>query len=408
MLVDGCRLPFAKSQTIYNDLMSYDLAREAIKGLLAKSAVDPNMVDYVVMGTVIQDVTTSNIAREAALGAGIPKTVPAHTVTQACISSSQAICTGVEKILSGQAHIVIAGGSETFSDVPIRFSLPMRKKFLLVNKTMKAKGMRGVLQMMLKGLKLSHLTPVAPAIKNFHTQEVMGHSSDRLAARFNVSREEQDQYAVEAHQKAAAAHAEGVYRDEIIPFRGSREENGINAESTLEKLSTFKPAFIKPHGTHTAANSSFLTDGSAATLLMSEAKAKELGYTPRAAFKDWTFVAVDPFEDLLLGPAFAIQKILEQNNLKLSDIDHFEIHEAFAGQVLSNLNALEEFGVGTLDRSKLNIWGGSLTLGHPFGATGSRLANTAATRLERQGGQYALIAACADSGLAHACIMERV
>lgn len=408
MVVDGCRLPFSKSLTTYNDLMSYDLSREAIKGLLTKTAVSPNDIDYVLMGTVIQDVTTSNIAREAALGAGIPSSVPAHTITQACISSSQTICSGAEKILSGKAGVVIAGGSETFSDVPIRFSLELRKKFLQVNKVMKSKGTAGVLQMFLKGFKMKHLAPVAPAIQNFHTREIMGHSSDRLAARFKVSREEQDEYALLSHQNAAAAHAAGEYNDEVIPFNGSREENGISGDSKLEKLASLKPAFVKPHGTHTAANSSFLTDGGAATLLMSEERAKELGQTPKAVLKDWTFVGVDPFEDLLLGPAFAIQQLLEKNGLKLADIDHFEIHEAFAGQVLANLNALEEFGVGKLDRSKLNTWGGSLALGHPFGATGSRLVTTAANKLHRKGGKYALTAACADSGLANATLLESV
>lgn len=417
VIVDGVRTPFAKSMTQYNDLLSYDLSVLAIKGLLTKTALPVDAVDYVLMGTVIQEVRTSNLAREAALGAGLPQHVPAHTVTQACISSSQAIATGAEKILSGKADVVIAGGSETFSDVPIRFSRPLRAKLLQVNKALK-RGPLQAMRMMAKNLKLKDLAPEAPAIQNFQTGEVMGHSSDRLAARFGVTREEQDAYAVASHTKAAHAHQEGWYDEEIIPFHGSRTENGIVTQPDVEKMAALKPAFVKPHGTHTAANASFLTDGGAATLLMSEEKALEMGYTPKAVIKDWHFVAVDPFEDLLLGPTFGIHEILQNNDLTLDDFEHIEIHEAFAGQVLANLNAMadETFGkdilkrdgaVGKVDRSKLNTWGGSLSLGHPFGATGSRMANTAANKLHRLGGKYALLAACADSGLAHACILEK-
>ncbi|KAF4316682.1 hypothetical protein JM18_008249 [Phytophthora kernoviae] len=416
VVVDGVRLPFARSGTVYKDVIAYDMMRDAFKGLIDKTAIDPKNIDYVLAGTVIQEVGTSNIAREAALGAGIPKNVPAHTVTQACISSSQAICAGAEKILSGKADVVLAGGVETFSDVPIRYSKPIRERLINANKAMK-EGPLGALKL-LKGLKLKDLAPVAPAIQNFHTREIMGSSSDRLATRFGVTRQEMDQYTIDAHQKAYRAHVEGKYKGEILSYKGSTEENGVNPNSTLEKISTIKPAFIKPHGTHTAANSSFLTDGAAATLIMSEEKALQLGYKPKSILKDWTFVGVDPFETLLLGPAYGIQQILAKNKLKLEDIDYFEIHEAFAGQVLANLNALSEakyckelFGldkpVGRVPSEKLNTWGGSLSLGHPFGATGSRLVNTASNKLQKEGGKYALLAACADSGLAYVGLIEK-
>ncbi|ETW08203.1 hypothetical protein H310_00852 [Aphanomyces invadans] len=416
VVVDGIRLPFHKSGTVYNDLMAYDLMRDAIKGLLVKTAIDPAKIDYVLCGTVIQEVRTSNIAREAALGAGIPKNIPAHTVTQACISSSQAIATGAEKILAGNAEIVLAGGVETFSDVPIRFSRPIRKRLINSAKALKA-GPAGILKL-LSGLKLSDLAPEAPAIKNFHTNEVMGNSSDRLSARFGVTRKEMDEFSIKSHQNAAKAHAEGKYDGEIVPYMGTTLENGINPDSNYEKVSSLKPAFVKPHGTHTAANSSFLTDGSAATLLMSESKALELGYTPKSVLLDSVFVGVDPFESLLLGPAYGIAQILQKNNLKLDDIDHFDIHEAFAGQVLANLKALadedfckHEFGwsgaVGRVNHDKLNTWGGSLALGHPFGATGSRLVNTGSNKLVKEGGKYSLLAACADSGLAYVGLLQK-
>ncbi|GMH82741.1 hypothetical protein TL16_g09364 [Triparma laevis f. inornata] len=326
VMVDGIRLPFAMQSTIYNDLLAVDLQRLALKSLLTKTALDPAMVDYVLCGTVIQETKTSNIAREASMGAGIPLSVPSHTVTQACISSSVAICTAAEKIMAGQADVVIAGGVETFSDVPIRFSRKVRQKLIGAPKAMK-KGPAGIAGL-LKGLKPGDLAPEAPAIANFTTGEVMGVSSDRLSA-----------------------------------------------------------------------------------------KALELGFKPKSYIRDWAFVACDPFEELLLGPTYGAKKCLDSMNLTMDDIGVFEIHEAFAGQVLSNLTAMnsqtfadQRFNgkkVGEIDQSKMNTKGGSLSLGHPFGATGSRLVSTASNRLQREEQRFALLAACADGGLGHAAILER-
>lgn len=221
-----------------------------------------------------------------------------------------------------------------------------------------------------------------------------------------------------SHQRAAKAHADGLYVDEIVAVDGNVTENGIKGDSTIEKVSKLPPAFIKPHGTHTAANSSYLTDGASAVLIMSEEKALQLGYKPKAYIRGWTYVGVDPFDELLLGPTFATEKLLRQNNLSLSDIGVLEIHEAFAGQVLSNFAAMssEKFAkdrfpsgkpVGRFDMAKTNVLGGSLAVGHPFGATGGRLVTTASNRLQREQQRYALITACADGGLAHACLLER-
>lgn len=413
--ISCCRIPFTLGGSVYKDYLAVDLGRLVLKGLITKTALDPALVDYLYMGTVIQEPRTSNIAREAGFGAGIPIHVPSHTVTQACISANQAITSGAEKILTGQADIVIAGGAETFSDVPIRFSKPIRQRLLNLSKAMK-KGPMGALGL-LKGLKLGDLAPEAPAIANYTTGEVMGHSSDRLAAKFGVSRREQDEYTVLTHKRAAEAHAKGLYKDEIYPVDGNITENGIKGDTSYEKVSKLSPAFIKPHGTHTAANSSFLTDGAAATLLMSEEKALQLGYKPKAYLRTWAYVGVDPFEELLLGPTFATKKVLDNLKLKLSDIGVIEFHEAFAGQVLANIRAMssDKFAkerwnseaIGAFDFDKMNTLGGSLALGHPFGATGARLVTTAANRLQREGHRYALLAACADGGLAHGCILER-
>mmetsp|Transcript_13583 Transcript_13583/g.36153 ORF Transcript_13583/g.36153 Transcript_13583/m.36153 type:complete len:443 (-) Transcript_13583:28-1356(-) len=420
VVVDGARIPFAMAGTKYKDQMAVDLMRYALRGLLTKTALPVEEVDYVLCGTVVQEPRTSNIAREAAMHAGLPHTIPAHTVSLACVSANAAICQGAEKILSGQADVVIAGGCETFSDVPIRYSRPIRKRLLGAAKAMK-KGPMGALSL-LKGLKLKDFAPEAPSIKNFTTDEVMGHSSDRLATKFGVTREEQDKFTLRSHQNAQQAHDSGIYADELVPgVEGDADlhENGIKASSTPEQLAKLKPAFVKNGaGTHTAANSSFLTDGAAATLIMSESKALELGYKPKAYLNNWTFAAVDPFEEMLLGPTYATAKVLDMAGVSLDEIDVVEFHEAFAGQVLANFNAMKsdefareklgrEAAVGTMQMDRVNPHGGSLSLGHPFGATGARLVTTAANRLQREGGKLALVAACADGGVGHACVLER-
>jgi acetyl-CoA acyltransferase len=404
--------------TIYKDELAVDLQKLAIQGLLTETALPKDQVDYVICGNVIQEVRTSNIAREAAINAGLPNHIGAHTIAQACISSNAAICAGAEKIMTGHAHVVIAGGTETFSDVPIRLTRPIRQKLITLPKAMKKGGMIGAARHMMKGLKIKDLALETPAIANYTTGEVMGVSSDKLSAKFGVGRQEQDEFTVRSHMLAAKAHADGWYKGEVIPYKGSTEENGIKGDSTVESVSKLKPAFIKPHGTHTAANSSFLTDGASASLLMSEEKALELGYKPLAYLRDWSFRACDPFEELLLGPTYCTQELLKRNKLNLEqDIGVYEIHEAFAGQILSNLVAMssqkfadDRFGgvkVGEVDMDRLNTKGGSLALGHPFGATGSRLVTTAARRLQDEQQRFALLAACADGGLGHACILER-
>jgi acetyl-CoA acyltransferase len=419
VVVGGVRIPFALTSSIYEDQLAVDLQRLAIQGLLTQTGLDKTLVDYVICGNVIQEVRTSNIAREAAINVGLPTTVGAHTIAQACISANAAICSGAEKILAGRADVVIAGGCETFSDVPIRLSRPIRQKLITSAKAIKKGGPLGFIRHMTKGLKMKDISLETPAIANYTTGEVMGVSSDRLAAKFGVSRADQDEFAVRSHVNAAAAHSDGFYLNDVIPYKGSTTENGIKSDSTVESVSKLKPAFVKPHGTHTAANSSFLTDGAAATLLMSESRAKELGFKPWAYIRDWSFRACDPFEELLLGPTYCSYEILERNNLNLeSDIGVFEIHEAFAGQILSNLVAMnsesfakEKFNrstkIGEVPLDKVNTKGGSLALGHPFGATGSRLVTTASKRLQQEQQRFALLAACADGGMGHACLLER-
>lgn len=418
VLVDGCRIPFLRSGTDYQDLMAYDLGRMAIAGLLKRNPIDPAIIDRVIMGIVIQEVKTSNIARESALGAGIPKSVPAHTVTMACISSNQAVSSGVDLIRTGQADIIVAGGTETMSDVPIRFQRVLRKKLLEATKY------KSPLEYfkLLKGFKFSHLAPEAPSITEFSTNESMGQSADKLAAAFGASREDQDRFALRSHLLAHKAFEAGILQEEVIPaivpprFNPVDRDNGIRGDSSYEKLAKLRPAFIKPYGTVTAGNASFLTDGASACLLMSEEKALELGLKPKAELVDYVYVAQDPGEELLLGPAYATPKLLKKAGLKKTDINVWEFHEAFAGQIIANLNALNSSTFmnkvgfdpfGEIPMEQFNAWGGSLSIGHPFGATGVRLLTTAANRLIKENGEYAVLAACAAGGQGHAMLIKR-
>ena len=420
VIVDGGRIPFQRSGTGYKKLMAYDLGRMAIEGLIGRANIDGSDIDRVIMGCVIQDVNTSNVARESALGAGLPLSIPAHTVTQACISSNQAISSAVDLIRSGQAEIVLAGGTETMSDIPIRFRRKFRQKLLDARKY---KSLSDWLSFF-KGLRPSDLLPEIPAIAEFSTGETMGESCDRMAAHFGISRRAQDKYSLRSHQLAAKATHEGLLDNELLPaavppdFNTVEQDNGFREDTSMEKLEKLSPAFIKPHGTITAGNSSFLTDGASASLIMNNNKAKELELNPKAYLRAYTYVAQDPKDELLLGPAYATPKVLDAMGLSLSDIDVFEFHEAFAGQILTVLKALDsdKFAkeylnrrqkVGEVPMDKFNLWGGSLSLGHPFGATGTRLVTTAANRLHHEDGRFALVAACAAGGQGHAMILER-
>lgn len=420
VIIDGARIPFQRSGTGYKKLMSYDLGRMAIEGLISRVPINGKELDRVIMGTVIQDVNTSNVARESALGAGIPNEVPAHTVTQACISSNQAITSAMDAIRSGQAKIVLAGGTETMSDIPIRFRKKFRQKLLDARKYKAISDYLGFF----KGLRPSDFLPEIPAIAEFSTGETMGESADRMAAHFGISRQAQDEYALRSHQLAAKATHEGWLDEELLPgivppdFEAIKHDNTFREDTSMDKLQKLNPAFIKPHGTVTAGNSSAFTDGASASVIMEKQEALERGIQPKAILKAYTYVSQDPGDELLLGPAYATPKVLDAMGLELSDIDVFEFHEAFAGQVLTVLKALNsrkfakknlgrDQKVGEIPMDKFNCWGGSLSLGHPFGATGTRLVTTAANRLHHEDGKFALVAACAAGGQGHAIILER-
>ncbi len=419
VVVEAVRTPFLKSNGGFRSLMSWELGREAIKALLAKSGIDPKHIDVVAMGTVVQDPRTSNLAREAMLGAGLPNTIPAFTTTLACISANVAITTVADQIALGKADVAVAGGAESFSDPPIRLSKNLRQALV---KLQKAKGPQDYLAVLSK-LSPADLAPDIPSAAEFSTGLTMGQSCERLARRLGVSRQDSDAFAVRSHVLADRAWREGHYADDVAPvavppgFELVKGDDGYRGDSTTEGIGKLKPAFDKDFGVLTAASSSFLTDGGSAVLLMSREKAKSLGYAAKAIIRDAVYAAGDPLEELLAGPALTIPKLLKKNGLTAADIGVWEIHEAFAAQVVANLRLLaddtfvkERVGVdlhiGELPLDKVNAWGGSLSLGHPFGATGGRLVSTAARRMAVEGARFAVVSGCAAGGHGSAILLE--
>jgi acetyl-CoA acetyltransferase family protein len=418
VFIDGGRTPFLRAQSDFKDFSAYDLARHAMNGLINQTKLDPRLVGHIYFGNVIQDINTSNVARESSLAAGLSDDIPATTLSMACISSNVALTSAYNSIATGQIDGAIVGGVEVMSDIPIRFRKAFRQKLLETQKYRKPTDWLKFF----KGLRPSHLLPEIPSISEFSTGETMGKSCDKMAAKYRVTRREQDEYALQSHHRAAKAEQE--LKSEIYPVALNNGEqiidsdNGVRGDTSMEKLESLRPAFIKPHGTVTAGNASFLTDGASAALVMSEESALKQGYRPKAVIHAYSYVAQRPGDELLIGPAFAVPNVLGQMNLQLNDIDVFEFHEAFAGQMVTVLKALasDDFArnrlnrdqpVGQIPDDKLNRWGGSLSIGHPFAATGIRLVTTAANRLIKENGRYALIAACAAGGQGHAMIIER-
>lgn len=416
VLIDGVRTPFAHSSTNYKNLLAYQLQREAFLSLLKRVNIPKSSIDYIISGSVIQENKTSNVAHEAAATAGLPDTIPCSTTTLACISSNHAITTAMGYLHMGIHEVALCGGVETMSDVPIRLSYSMRQLLLELNK---AKSMGERAAILLK-LRPKHMSLDLPAVAEFTSKETMGHSADRLTQSFQISRKDQDEYALRSHTLADKASKNKLLSDIEGVFVYKKgyidHDNGIRP-TPMEKMGKLRPAFIKPYGTVTAANSSFLTDGASACLLTTEEKAKQLGLKPKAILRDFIYTKADPVDQCLLGPSYAIPRLLNKNKLTMKQIDVVEMHEAFAGQVLSNLAAMDSdyFNetntktkkVGRPDLEKLNAWGGSLSLGHPFGATGIRLVTTAANRLIHENGQLAVVAACAAGGHGHAMLIER-
>lgn len=420
-IVEGCRTPFAKAGTSFKAVSPVELGKVAVRELLGRADLDPSEVDELVYGTVVPPIQAPNVAREVGLAAGLPPSVPAYTVSRACASSNQAITSAADAITRGYADIVVAGGVEVLSDVPMLLSRRLRDALMSASK---AKTLPDRLRS-LASIRPRDLAPVAPAIAEPSTGESMGESAERMAKENGISREAQDRWALRSHRLSHQGTADGRLLEEIVPtFVPPRykdvvtQDNGIREDTSFEKLASLPPVFDRKYGTVTAGNSSPLTDGASAVLLMSEEKAKSLGYEPLGYIRSWAYSALSPSGQLLQGPAYAAPDALDRAGVTMQDIELWEMHEAFAAQVLSNLQALDsdefarrELGrdrkVGILDEERINVMGGSIAIGHPFGATGGRLTTTLLREMRRRGLGLGLITVCAAGALGFAMVIER-
>ncbi|HMB53829.1 MAG TPA: acetyl-CoA C-acyltransferase FadI [Thermoanaerobaculia bacterium] len=420
-IVAGARTPFVKAGSQFQGMDVVDLSGVATSGLMARTGIDPREIDMSVFGVVVPALHAPNLGREVVFRASLPDTTVGTTVNLACASSNRAITFGAEAILKGEAEVVLAGGAESLSNVPIRFSDEAAHIFMQLAR---ARSLGDKAKLLAK-LRPGDLAPVAPAIAEYTTGQTMGQSAEKMAKENDVSRLSQDEVALMSHQRAAAAHAEGRFDEQIVPtFPPPKRsevvdhDTGVRADSTLDALTGLKPVFDKRYGTLTAGNSSPLTDGASAVLLMSEEKAKALGYTPLGYIRSFAFTGVKPGHQLLQGPAYAAPVALERAGVDFSDIDLVEMHEAFAAQILSNLKALaskkfaeQELGrskaVAEIDFDKINVNGGSIAIGHPFGATGARVTMQLLHELKRRGLNLGLMTVCAAGGTGFAMVVER-
>jgi len=419
-IVAGVRTPFAKSGSVFRDVPAVELARYAAKELLYRTEIDGREIDQVIVGQVIASVLTPNVAREVSLLPQLPPGIPAYSLNRACASAAQAITNAADQIGLGNADVVLAGGVESLSDIPILHS---RRLSRILVEAGKAKTLGGRLAAFGR-VRPRDLIPVTPAIAEPSTGETMGQSAEKMAKENGITREAQDRIALMSHLRAAAGTADGRLTSEIVPWFGGAEmdevatsDNGIRPDASLEALAGLKPVFDRKYGTVTAGNSSPLTDGAAVVLLMAEEKARSLGYEPLAFVRSYAASAVDPGWQLLMGPALAVPKALERAGIGWSDLGLLEIHEAFGAQVLSNVQAwsspawAERLGLpgplGQVDWEKTNVMGGSIAIGHPFGATGARLVTTLANEMRRRSVQFGLVSICAQGGMGYAVVLER-
>jgi acetyl-CoA acyltransferase len=420
-IVDGLRTPFAKSGTVFRNQSTLDLASSVVAELVARTGIDTATVDQIVYGTVVADIAAPNLAREIVLAGPFPQTVDAFSVSRACATSTQSFVSGAQSILLGDADIVIAGGADSLSRPPITYSDRFVEILMEANA---AKDVPSKVRAFSK-VRPKDLAPNPPAIAERSTGKTMGHSAEDMAKENDITREAQDEFAVRSHAKAIEAWEAGIFDQEVMPYplppkytETVERDNIPRTDSTPEKLAGLRPVFDKRYGSVTAANASPLTDGASALMLMDESVAKALGYEPKAYLKSYAFAAIDPNWQLLMGPSFAAPLALDKAGMTLDDIDVIDMHEAFAAQILSNVQAFEsvafaqkylgrDTAIGTIDMDKFNLYGGSISIGHPFAATGVRQITTMANELERRGGGTALVTQCAAGGLGAAVILER-
>ncbi|SON50161.1 acetyl-CoA C-acyltransferase FadI [Vibrio tapetis] len=418
-IVAGLRTPFARQSTEFGHVPAVDLGKMVVSEMLTRADVDPAIVDQVVFGQVVQMPEAPNIAREIVLGTGMDVKTDAYSVTRACATSFQAAANVAESIIAGTIDVGIAGGADSSSVLPIGVSKKLASSLLALSKARKS----GQKLSILSKLSFKDLMPVPPAVAEYSTGISMGQTAEQMAKTHGISREEQDALAHRSHTLAAQAWADGKIRDEVMtafpePYKKWIDtDNNIRTDSTVEGYAKLRPAFDRKHGSVTAANSTPLTDGAAAVLMMREGKAKELGLEILGYIRSYAFSAIDVHEDMLMGPSHATPIALDRAGITLDDLTLIDMHEAFAAQTLANVKmfASDEFAqqvlgrdkaIGEIDMEKFNVLGGSLAYGHPFAATGARMMTQTLRELKRRGGGLALNTACAAGGLGAAMVLE--
>jgi len=417
-IIGGNRIPFVKSNATYAEASNQDMLTATLKGLVDRYKLQGERLGEVVAGAVIKHSRDFNLTRESVLDSGLAPETPAYDVQQACGTGLEAAILVANKIALGQIDVGIAGGTDTTSDAPISVSEGLRRILLKLNRA-KTPGER---LLALKDFRPKDLVPLTPSNGEPRTGLSMGEHCELMAKEWSIPREEQDALAAESHQKLARSYDEGFHADLVTPFKGLAKDGILRPDTTVEKLAKLKPAFDRVSGTLTAGNSTNLTDGASAVLLASEDYAKQKGWPIRAYFVDAETAAVDfagpKKEGLLMAPVYAVPRLLARAGIELQDFDFYEIHEAFAAQVLCTLKAWEDpryckerLGLdqplGSIDRSKLNVKGSSLATGHPFAATGGRIVATLAKLLEQRGKGRGLISICAAGGQGVTAILER-
>jgi acetyl-CoA acyltransferase len=421
VVVGGMRTPFVKAFTDFTRLDTIALGVAAVRALCARHDLPYREIEGMVWGGVILPSGAPNVGREIALDLRLDPAAEAMTVTRACASGLQAVTLAAAAIERGEADVMIAGGSDSTSNAEVK--LPQQFVHAFAPLALGKPAPSDYLAALAKLGPIADLVPRRPQIAERTTGEVMGESAERMATRWEITREAQDELALRSHQRAAAAIASGRFANEVTKVDvGSgtwvHGDGLVRGDTSSEKLAKLRPAFAEG-GTVTAGNASPLTDGAGAVLLMSEDKARALGYRPLAAIKSWAYIGVDPADQLLIGPALAVPKALDRAGITLADCDFIDLHEAFAAQVLCVIKALgsrafararlnRDTAVGEVDPDKLNVRGGSIALGHPFGATGARMITTMANELALSGKQHAVLGICAAGGLGAAAVLERV
>ncbi|MEI6397369.1 MAG: acetyl-CoA C-acyltransferase [Pseudomonadota bacterium] len=422
VVIDGARTAFVKSFSSFEDCDALELYSRAVAGLILKTGVSADEIDEISCGVVVPQTKNGNVARDAIINLGLPVHIHGYTLNRACTSSMQTIADASRTILAGHGRVILAGGVECLSDLPIVYSKEARKFLIKLNKAKTPAARIAMLSEFSAGAWL----PRPPSISEPMTGLSMGEHSEIMAKKNDILREDQDKFSVASHHKAAKAEGSGVFAEEIVPVWAPPKfqvcvdkDNLIRGDTSLEALAKLRPAFDKKYGTITAGNSSALTDGAAVCLIADEGFAKSLGLKAKTLVRDVMFVGVNPHDQLLIGPAIAIPMLLKRNGLTLKDIDLFEIHEAFAAQVLSCIKSMdsakfceEYFGegkaFGLIPEEKLNVNGGALAIGHPFGATGARLVTSLSNTLIRTNKNLGVIAICAQGGIAGAMLLERI